>query len=216
MTNKVENTTSCGSQIKTIRADSIAKRNCAVVIPALNPMQNLPTFVQELLKLGISQIIVVNDGSDSSYNGVFQEIRQMERCTLITHPENRGKGRALKTAFTYFLKNFSHLDGVVTADADGQHGIEDICNICERLSRNEGTLILGVRNLKEQNVPKRSYIGNTLCSNIFGFLYNCYLEDTQTGLRGIQTDMLLWMTKMNGESYDYEINMLIQAKRHCG
>lgn len=193
---------------------SFSRLNSAVVIPALNPLPNLAAYVRELLKYGVPHIIVVNDGSDSSFNRVFSDIEKFENCTVLWHKKNMGKGRALKTAFSYFTKHLSYLDGVVTADADGQHDVLDICEICERLSIKQDSLILGIRNFKDKNVPKRSYIGNMLTSRIFKLLYGYYLSDTQTGLRGIPGEHIPWMVELNGEHYEYEINMLINAKRH--
>ncbi|HHW30269.1 MAG TPA: glycosyltransferase family 2 protein [Clostridiaceae bacterium] len=186
--------------------------NSAVVIPALNPGHNLINLVNELLNYGIPQIIVVNDGSESTYNSVFQALEQIKNCTVLTHKVNCGKGRALKTAFLYFIDHYPNLDGVVTADADGQHAAEDICNIAEKLSIYKNSIILGVRNFQEDNVPERSYIGNTVTSRVFWFLYGYYLSDTQTGLRGIPTSELSWITELKGERYDYEINMLIYSR----
>lgn len=194
-------------------ANSLVNKNSAVIIPALNPSPDLVMFVQELLKQGIPQVIVVNDGSSNSYDGVFREIEKLERCTLLTHEVNRGKGRALKTAFSYFAEHYPLLDGVVTADSDGQHAVDDICKICERQSLKEHSLILGVRNFRENNIPKRSYIGNRMTSRIFQLLYGTYLEDTQTGLRGIPASEIKWMSEMNGERYDFEINMLIKTRK---
>ena len=45
---------------------------------------------------------------------------------LLTHAENMGKGRALKTAFACILENFPEVPGAVTADSDGQHTPESI------------------------------------------------------------------------------------------
>jgi len=106
------------------------------------------------------------------------------------------------------------MDGVVTADADGQHTPEDIYRIARQLSLQEKTLILGVRNFRGNNVPKRSYLGNTVTSRIFWLLYGQYLQDTQTGLRGIPSGELGWIAEIRGERYDYEVNMLIQARFH--
>lgn len=188
--------------------------NCAVVIPALNPRPDLADFVRELLNRGIPRIIVVNDGSDSSFNDIFREIGQIECCTVLTHSVNRGKGRALKTAFSYFLRNCPGLSGVVTADADGQHAVDDICRIGERLFLKQGSLILGIRNFKDSSVPERSLIGNTITSRIFQLFYGYYLSDTQTGLRGIPASELPWVVKLKGERYDFEINMLIGVMHH--
>lgn len=187
--------------------------HCAVVIPALNPIPGVVDMIRSLLAYGVPRIIVVNDGSDASFQDTFERIAQIERCVVLTHSTNQGKGRALKTAFRYFMDHCPDLDGVVTADADGQHSVEDICNIGGRLSSGVGTLILGVRNFKEENVPPRSYIGNSITSLLFRLLYGSRLNDTQTGLRGIPAKELSWMADLKGERYEYELNMLIKARR---
>lgn len=200
--------------LETEKSNEINKINSAVVIPALNPVPNLVNLVRTLLEQGVPQVIVVNDGSDRMYNGIFQSLEQLEHCTVLTHRVNRGKGRALKTAFQYFIEHCADLDGVVTADADGQHMAEDICCLCRKLAQERNSLILGVRNFQEGNIPKRSFLGNLVTSRIFWLLYGYYLQDTQTGLRGIPAGELAWMIEMKGERYDYEINMLIQARFH--
>ena len=194
-----------------VPADYVTGINSAVVIPAFNPIPHLVEFVQGLIGRGIPRVIVVNDGSDASSDYIFSRLKHIKQCTVLSHDVNRGKGRALKTAFSYFINNYSGLDGVVTADADGQHGIDDICNICKLISRKCNSLILGVRNFKDYNVPKRSYVGNTITSRIFQFLYGSYINDTQTGLRGIPKGELDWMIELKGERFDYEMNMLIEA-----
>ena len=37
--------------------------NCVVVIPALNPAEKLEEYVEELIKAGSKQIVVIDDGS---------------------------------------------------------------------------------------------------------------------------------------------------------
>lgn len=198
--------------LETERRMNLPNINSAVVIPALNPGQNLVNLVNELLNHGIPQVIVVNDGSDCIYNSIFQDLEKVKNCTVLTHKVNCGKGRALKTAFLYFIDHCSNLDGVVTADADGQHTTEDICNIARKLSVYKNSLTLGVRDFQEDNVPRRSYIGNTITSRVFWLLYGYYLNDTQTGLRGIPANELAWITELKGDRYDYEINMLIYSR----
>ena len=186
---------------------------CAVVLPALDPSPRLTTVVRDLLKQGVPRIIVVNDGSGSSFDRLFRAIGKMERCSLLTHDRNLGKGRALKTAFGYFLENFATLDGVVTADADGQHAVDDIVTVCRRVSGGGGSLVLGMRSFRGKDVPWRNHFGNAVTSVLFRLLYGSYLEDTQTGLRGIPAGELPWMADLPGDRYEYEMNMLIGAKR---
>ncbi|KQL53048.1 hypothetical protein AN964_05670 [Heyndrickxia shackletonii] len=188
-------------------------KKCAVIIPVLNPAEDLIHYVAALLSNGVPQIIVVNDGSNKELIPIFEKLDAMERCTVLTHAVNRGKGRALKTAFAYFLEHFKDLVGVITADADGQHTVKDVCRIADALEGNDEGIILGVRDFDEVDIPKRSLIGNKLTSFIFRLLYGYNIKDTQTGLRGIPTNVLSSIIKLQGERYEYEMNMLIQAKK---
>jgi len=189
-------------------------KKCAVIIPVLNPAEDLIHYVAALLSNGVPQIIVVNDGSNKELIPIFEKLDAMERCTVLTHAVNRGKGRALKTAFAYFLEHFKDLVGVITADADGQHTVKDVCRIADALEGNDEGIILGVRDFDEVDIPKRSLIGNKLTSFIFRLLYGYNIKDTQTGLRGIPTNVLSSIIKLQGERYEYEMNMLIQAKKN--
>ncbi|MDP4084312.1 MAG: glycosyltransferase [Bacillota bacterium] len=186
---------------------------CAIIIPALNPTDRLVDYVNRLIEKGISQVIVVNDGSKSELLYIFKQLGKIDGCTVLSHNENQGKGRALKTAFTYTLQHFNNLIGAVTADADGQHSIDDVCEVARALEENPKKFILGVRDFTHSDVPARSLIGNRITSTIFRFLYGYNLKDTQTGLRGFSMDNLSWMVKLKGERYEFEINMLIHAKK---
>jgi glycosyltransferase involved in cell wall biosynthesis len=186
--------------------------NCAVIIPALNPTEGLIEYVKTLAK-DVQQIIVVNDGSKKELTRIFIELTNIERCTVLTHEVNKGKGRALKTAFEYFLTHHSNLNGVITADADGQHSIPDVLKLAEGLTGKEAEIILGVRDFSQSNVPVRSFIGNRITSFLFQIFYGGRLEDTQTGLRGIPNNVLSEILELKGERYEYEINMLIFAKK---
>jgi glycosyltransferase involved in cell wall biosynthesis len=188
---------------------------CIVTIPALNPTENLIYYVRTVANGGIAHIIVVNDGSAKDSLPIFNELNQQSYCTVLTHETNQGKGRALKTAFTYINEHFKDMTGVVTADADGQHAARDVIKIAALLDSKENRLILGVRDFNQPNVPKKSILGNKLTRFIFHALFKEKLSDTQTGLRGIAFHDLPWLLQLKGERYEYEINMLINAiERH--
>jgi glycosyltransferase involved in cell wall biosynthesis len=185
---------------------------CAVIIPALNPPESLVDYVRILAK-DVQQIIVVNDGSKKELTYIFTELTDIPGCTVLTHETNKGKGRALKTAFQYFLTYHSDLAGVITADADGQHSIPDVLKLAGELVHTNDGIILGVRDFSEPNVPVRSFIGNRLTSLLFQLFYGGRLEDTQTGLRAIPKKVLSQILELKGDRYEYEINMLIFAKK---
>ena len=69
-----------------------------VIIPAYCPDTVLPALTTTVCDLGYT-VIVVNDGSGEQYNEVFSALDP--RVTLLVHEVNRGKGAALKTAYTH-------------------------------------------------------------------------------------------------------------------
>lgn len=187
---------------------------CIVVIPALCPDPAVTEYVSTLLDKGFRQVVVVDDGSGPACADTFRELEYKEGCTVLRHEKNRGKGRALKTAFAHIL-NCPLWEGsaVVTADADGQHSVEDVCAVAAAAAEEERRLVMGVRDLSLPHVPTRSKIGNRLTSWAFHLLYGARLCDTQTGLRGIPWGLLRWCAEIEGERFEYEMNMLIRAAR---
>ena len=116
-----------------MRSDSLFP--VVAVIPSLNPDDKLPKTVDGLFQAGFTDVLLVDDGSRSDCQPIFDELGKKAGCTVLHHEVNCGKGRALKTAFSYYLERFDTrvYFGVVTADADGQHLPEDIYQTARRI-----------------------------------------------------------------------------------
>ena len=181
-----------------------------VLIPSLEPDEMMVRYVNQLHEVGFEKIVLVNDGSDSSYDSLFAEVA--DKVSVLKHAVNQGKGRALKTGFHYILNTYSEeeIAGVVTADADGQHSVEDTVKVSLRLVE-EGSFVLGTRNFNEPQVPFKSRNGNKITTQVFKLLYGKLINDTQTGLRGIPYSYIKDCLKLPGERFEYEIHMLIDA-----
>ena len=190
------------------------KQNSTVVIPALEPEENLVEYIQKLIDSGIKKIIIVDDGSGEDYKYIFERISDIPECDLITHDINKGKGRALKNAMSLYISNgYDQIyNGIITADSDGQHSVEDVLKVSDKLSTIKDALVLGEREF-DKDVPFKSKFGNSLTRHIFRLLYGIKLHDTQTGLRGIPNSLFETFLTVNGERYEYEMNMLIECSR---
>ena len=94
-----------------------AKQLC-VLIPSLEPDERLPVYVDALLAADFGQIVIVNDGSSAQYDAIFDSLAARERCVVLKHEVNRGKGQALRTGVAY-IRDHTAFSGVITADADG-------------------------------------------------------------------------------------------------
>ncbi len=185
-------------------------KNYGVLIPAYQPDHHLSDLAKELTAAGF-QTVVVNDGSTVGLE-IFEELKQMENVTVLLNPVNRGMGAALKKGFAYMAEK--GFDGVIAADADGQHAVSDIKRVAEALAAaTPGTLILGARDIAQ--MPPRSKAGNSITKVMFRLLYGIDLQDTQTGLRGIPLtkDSIPGLLNLPGERYEFQMEVLIYSAK---
>ncbi len=182
----------------------------SVILPSLDPDDKILGVAKGLFEEGFSDIIVVNDGSKAEKEPYFEQLAALG-CTVLRHPENRGKGAALKTAFRYYLENRAG-DGAVTVDGDGQHLPADIA-ACARAMQKRGEIVLGVRDFDDPAVPPRSKFGNKVTRVILSLTSGVHVTDSQTGLRAFPAAHLPAMLETDGDRFEYETNMLIDCKR---
>ena len=189
--------------------------DCYIIIPAYHPDHVLPPMTREICDLGY-RVIVVNDGSGDAYDEVFSALDP--RVTLLVHPVNRGKGAALKTAYAHIQKETAP-DGqrsvIGTMDADGQHTIPDVIRVMEAAGEQQGKLVLGVRVIDKQ-MPWKSRMGNAITRGVFRLLAGARVSDTQTGLRAFDTSLLSFMLSVEGDRYEYEMNVLSATAKRFG
>ncbi|MBQ8967972.1 MAG: bifunctional glycosyltransferase family 2/GtrA family protein [Ruminococcus sp.] len=181
-----------------------------IVIPAYEPDEKLADIVDELTEKTDYRLIVVNDGSGEDKRDIFDRVK--DKAVLLEHEVNRGKGAALKTAFSYLKENLQGRYGVITADSDGQHKVSDIEQIAVALSKEPDRLIMGCRKFTG-DIPLRSRFGNNVTRAVFRFAAGVGVSDTQTGLRGFSSMLIDLMLGLPGDRYEYEMNMLLEAAR---
>lgn len=191
------------------------KKKTVILIPSLNPDEILLDYVKKLISSSKNiDVVVVDDGSKEELKYIFEKLKKLDRCVVLTHAVNLGKGRALKNGFNYFINNYSseEVNGIITADSDGQHAILDVLKIADELnSAEEETLVLGTRDFNLENVPFKSRKGNKITTFVFKLLYGKKINDTQTGLRGLTYNFVKDCISLDGERFEYEINMLIEV-----
>jgi glycosyltransferase involved in cell wall biosynthesis len=179
-----------------------------VLIPAYEPNEKMLALIAELQEKTTYDILIVDDGSGESYQTLFQ-LAASCGCTVLHHRENKGKGAALKTGFTYLLAA-GRTDGVVCADADGQHHVADIISVAQAVAAQQDVMVLGVREFQGK-VPLKSRFGNRVTSFFFKRATGIALTDTQTGLRAYPAALLPWLCAVPGERFEYELNLLLAA-----
>ncbi len=185
----------------------------AVILPSLDPDAKFTRVVEGLVENGFQHVVIVDDGSSAERQRFFEEAARHPECTVIHHGVNKGKGRALKTAFDHVRRELPELEGVITIDGDGQHLLPDIVACAERMLAEGDKVVLGCRDFDSPGVPPRSVAGNKTTNRLFKLFYGITISDTQTGLRAIPARFLDRFCEMEGERFEYETNMLLQMKK---
>lgn len=176
------------------------------VIPCYNPPEVFSNIILELYSMGVRDVIIIDDGSN---NKRIFSIANKKGYTVIEHNTNKGKGEAIKSGIRYYRKHFiDKYKGIVMIDCDGQHRVWDMDKVGQEMIHSD-KFTMGVRNFNIDGVPFRNKIGNKITSLVFKWMFGVYIKDTQTGLRGVPNRLIDTVLKIDGERYEYEINMLI-------
>lgn len=190
--------------------DILAIDRFYAVIPAYEPDEKMLAVIDDISSLTDFHIIVINDGSGKDKLPIFAEAAK--KAIVLTHEVNKGKGRGIKTALEYIKEHEADTVGIVIADADGQHKVEDIIRVAEALKSSPDKLIMGCRRFSGK-IPLRSKLGNNITKFVFSFAAGVKVSDTQTGLRGFSSKLIPFMLSVNGDRYEFEMNMLLECAR---
>lgn len=177
-----------------------------VLIPAYEAEVSVAPLVRACLQApGIAGVIVVDDGSHDETCAQAQEAG----AVCLRHPENRGKGAALRTGFG----EASRLgwDGVITVDADGQHDPAALPRFLHEHNRSGAQIIIGTRK-REGGMPLARRMSNRLSSLVVTRLAGVPVPDSQSGYRLIAREV--WESvPISADRYDMESELVIRAAR---
>ena len=161
----------------TTRAKMQELKACTLM-PTYNNGGTLRDVVERVLNY-CADVIVVNDGCTDDSAKILASFG--DRITVVDYGRNRGKGYALKQGFKKAKQ--MGFDYALTIDSDGQHFPEDIPLFVEALEQHPGALIVGSRNLNQENMPGGNTFANKFSNFWFKIQTGIDLPDTQTGYR---------------------------------
>jgi len=146
------------------------------ILPAFNEEVSIGSMVL-LARQHADRVIVVDDGSHDR----TAEVAELAGAEVIRHPENRGKGAALKTGF-------SSVDGaraIVTIDTDGQHDPAEIPKVAAPILAGEADIVNGSRYLcgNKKDTPFYRRVGQKVLDTASNLESGANLTDTQSGFR---------------------------------
>ena len=182
------------------------RHKIAAVIPAYQEKKHIGDVVRRT-RDKIDNVLVVDDGS----NDKTAERAREAGAEVIVHPQNRGKGEAIKTGLRHFLNR--QFDWVFILDADGQHRPEEIDRfLAAAVSAAEPKLILGNRMNDVSSMPLARRAVNRYMSKKISRVCRQDIPDTQCGFRMLHRQLIPDLLE-GADRFEYESEMLIIASR---
>ena len=183
----------------TVQSKASKFRSLSVFFPAYNDAPSLPGLLRktfETLESHVEdyEVIVVNDGSHDNTAEVLDELRRAYApyMRVITHPENRGYGGALRSGLGAAKKDF-----VFYTDGDGQYDVGELPLLLALAGPATG-LVNGFK-LQRQDPLHRIWIGSTynFCARL---LFRIRIRDIDCDYRLIRRTLLdkLELTSTSG------------------
>jgi glycosyltransferase involved in cell wall biosynthesis len=182
------------------------RASLAVVIPAYRAAAQLPGLLARVCRAAPgATVIVVDDGSDDATSAAAAGAG----ATVLRHPDNRGKGRALATGLAAAVDSLAGV--IVTLDADGQHPPEAIPRLVEPVAAGRCDVAVGAR-VRGPGMPLGRQMTNWLSSTLVSRAVGFAVPDSQSGFRAMRREVAA-AVRPAGERYEYETEFLFLAAR---
>lgn len=153
------------------------------------------------------RVIVVDDGSQDK----TAELAKLAGAKVLAHPQNMGKGAALKTGFQVA----KDADIIVTMDSDGQHRVEEIPKILEPILKGEADVVNGSRYLDgnvDTETPAYRRVGQNVLDTATNISGKIKVTDSQSGFRAFAGHTIP-IFRFHSHDYTIESEMLIEAAK---
>ena len=200
-------------------AATAAAQGLSIVVPVYNEAAGLASLHQRLGELARTlknryrlacEVVYVDDGSADGTG----DFAVRAGAHLVRHPVNLGQGAAIQTGVEY-ARSQPGARVFATFDADGQHRVEDVVTMIDRLDSGDVDIVIGTRfgpGVSRPPLLKRLVLQTAVWLSPRGRRLG--LTDTNNGLRVFNKTVADGLDiTMNGMSHATEFVMLI-AENH--
>lgn len=182
----------------------------AAVIPAYNAGRHLEAVIDRVAEyVPRDRIVVVDDGSKDDTRAVAEK----SGVVVEVHPENRGKGAAIRSGIE--RAQTLGVPFAILLDADGQHSPDEIPAFLARQKVTDADVVVGNRLVDAANMPWLRKATNYVTSAVVSLLAGRKVADSQNGYRLIRLDHFKKFP-LTTSRYEIESEMIIRAGRAGG
>lgn len=176
------------------------KPELGVIIPAFNEERTIDRVLSRvLLQPCVQQVVVVDDASTDRTLQVAQGHASDPRVEIVRHDSNRGKGAAIRSGLTRLTAPV-----VIIQDADMEYDPTEYERIIAPIREGRADVVYGVRGFASHTAYSYWFVlGNRLVTTFTNVLFNCYIQDMETGFKAMRVDLMRRL-KLSGRRFDIE------------
>jgi glycosyltransferase involved in cell wall biosynthesis len=176
-------------------------RKLSVIVPVYNERNTVVEILRRMRAVELPldrEFVVVDDGSDDGTGAVLTQLGD-STVKILTHPTNRGKGAAIRTALEHVTG-----DLVLIQDADLEYDPDDWAKLLAPVLKGRAVVVYGSRFTGEHtNMLFFHWAGNRALSLVTNLLYNTTLSDMETCYKLFDRTVLDGIT-LKAERFDFE------------
>ena len=191
-------------------------RKTLIIIPTYNEIENIPSLLDNIIKLEpSSDILIVDDNSEDGTGNYVKKIDN-NKIFLITRPGKMGIGSAHKDGLKYaYDRNY---EIVITMDADGTHDpkyISEMKKDCDKYDLINTNRFLNSKSLDDWPLSRIIFTKVRFFLNLFllGVSYDSSGAFRCYNLKKIN-QMHLFMSKSNSYSFFWESMFILKEKKY--
>jgi glycosyltransferase involved in cell wall biosynthesis len=196
--------------VKSTKLELMPYHTLTVLMPVFNESTTVTEIVRRVLQVDVGlalELIIIDDGSSDGTAEILRTLSS-SNVRVITHPQNMGKGAALRTGLAGAAG-----DIVVIQDADLEYDPDDWPVLLAPILKGKASVVYGSRFTGQRmNMLPLHWAGNRLLSLLTNILYSSTLSDMETCYKAFDRRVLEGLTVVSNR-FDFEPEITAKVLR---
>ncbi len=180
----------------------------SVIIPVYNERATIVEVIRRVLEQRVvTEVLVVDDGSRDGTSGAVGGVAWPVSVKLLVHPQNRGKGAAVRTGIEAASQGI-----IIVQGADFEYDPADYPTMLAPIVEGRADVVYGSRFLTPRPYAFWLDMANKLLTAVTNVLYGARLTDMETCYKAFRAEVLKGI-RIRSNRFDFEPEITAKVLR---